>query len=148
MVAEKQRNYSKLIISLLAVMTVWVIATIIFVAMSLLEIGNAWMIFIVAIPASAIVALVFNSIWGNTRFNYLIISILLWTLLTTVFLSALKYVEVLWVIFLIGIPIQIAIILWSQLKYKKRKKNQKKKENQENTREEKAEEPSSEKNEI
>ncbi|MBP3332475.1 MAG: helix-turn-helix transcriptional regulator [Clostridia bacterium] len=148
MVAEKQRNYSKLIISLLAVMTVWVIATIIFVAMSLLEIGNAWMIFIVAIPASAIVALVFNSIWGNTRFNYLIISILLWTLLTTVFLSALKYVEVLWVIFLIGIPIQIAIILWSQLKYKKRKKNQKKKEDQESTREEKAEEPSSENSEI
>lgn len=148
MVAEKQRNYSKLIISLLAVMTVWVIATIIFVAMSLLEIGHAWMIFIVAIPASAIVALVFNSIWGNTRFNYLIISILLWTLLTTIFLSALKYVEVLWVIFLIGIPIQIAIILWSQLKYKKRKKNQKKKENQESIREEKEEEPSSEKNEI
>ncbi len=127
-VAEKQRNYSKLIISLLAVMTVWVIATIIFVAISLLEISHAWMIFIVAIPASAIVALVFNSIWGNTRLNYLIISILLWTLLTTVFLSALKYVEVLWVVFLIGIPIQIAIILWSQLKYQKKKKNQKKKE--------------------
>ncbi|MBE6608372.1 MAG: helix-turn-helix transcriptional regulator [Ruminococcaceae bacterium] len=126
-VAEKQRNYSKLIISLLAVMTVWVIATIIFVALSLLEIAHAWMIFIIAIPASAIVALVFNSIWGNTRFNYLIISILLWTLLTTVFLSALKYMEVLWVIFLIGIPIQIAIILWSQLKRKKKKTKQRKK---------------------
>ena len=121
-IAENQRNYSKLIISLLAVMTVWVIATIIFVAISLLDFKNAWMIFIIAIPASAVVALVFNSIWGNTRLNYLILSILLWTLLTTVFLSALKYVEVLWVIFLIGIPIQVAIILWSQLKHQKKKK--------------------------
>lgn len=127
-VAEKQRNYSKLIISLLAVMTVWLIATIIFVAISLLNISHAWMVFIVAVPASAIVALVFNSIWGNTRFNYLIVSILLWTLLTAIFLSALKYANVLWVIFLIGVPIQIAIILWSQLKRKKKKAKQKKRE--------------------
>ena len=46
------------------------------------------------------------------------------------------------------LALQIAIILWSQLKYKKRKKNQKKKEDQESTREEKAEEPSSENSEI
>lgn len=127
-VAEKQRNYSKLIISLLAVMTVWLIATIIFVAISLLDVANAWMVFIIAVPESAIVALVFNSIWGNTRFNYFIISILLWTLLTTIFLSALKYASVLWVIFLIGVPIQIAIILWSQLKRKKKRAKQRKKE--------------------
>lgn len=127
-VAEKQRSYSKLIISLLAVMTVWLIATIIFVAISLLDFASPWMVFIIAVPESAIVALVFNSIWGNTRFNYLIISILLWTLLTTIFLSALKYASVLWVIFLIGIPIQIAIILWSQLKRKKKKAKQQKRE--------------------
>jgi transcriptional regulator with XRE-family HTH domain len=127
-VAEKQRSYSKLIISLLAVMTVWLIATIIFVAISLLNVANAWMVFIIAVPESAIVALVFNSIWGNTRFNYFIISILLWTLLTTIFLSALKYASVLWVIFLIGVPIQIAIILWSQLKRKKKRAKQRKRE--------------------
>ena len=127
-VAEKQRSYSKLIISLLAVMTVWLIATIIFVAISLLNVANAWMVFIIAVPECAIVALVFNSIWGNTRFNYLIISILLWTLLTTIFLSALKYASVLWVIFLIGVPIQIAIILWSQLKRKKKRAKQRKRE--------------------
>ena len=127
-VAEKQRSYSKLIISLLAVMTVWLIATIIFVAISLLDVANAWMVFIIAVPESAIVSLVFNSIWGNTRFNYLIISILLWTLLTTIFLSALKYASVLWVIFLIGVPSQIAIILWSQLKRKKKRAKQRKRE--------------------
>jgi transcriptional regulator with XRE-family HTH domain len=130
-VAEKQRSYSKLIISLLAVMTVWLIATIIFVAISLLNVANAWMVFIIAVPECAIVALVFNSIWGNTRFNYLIISILLWTLLTTIFLSALKYASVLWVIFLIGVPIQIAIILWSQLKRKKKRAKQRKREEDE-----------------
>lgn len=119
---QRQRNYSKVIISLLAVMAVWVIATILFVALSLLKFDMPWLIFVFAAPASSVVALVFNSMWGNTRYNYLIISILLWTLLTSIFLSALEYVRVLWVIFLIGIPIQVAIILWSQLKYQKKKK--------------------------
>ena len=118
--AEKQRNYSKLIISLLAVIAVWVIATIIFVSISLMNFSKPWLIFVLATPSSAVVALVFNSMWGNTRMNYLIISVLVWTLLTTVFLSALEYVRVLWVIFLIGIPIQIAIVLWSQLKNQRR----------------------------
>lgn len=113
---EKQRNYSKLIISLLAIMAVWVIATIIFVSLSLMSFQKTWLIFILATPCSAVVALVFNSMWGNTRFNYLIISVLLWTTLATVFLSSLEYIRVLWVVFLVGIPIQIAIVLWSQLK--------------------------------
>jgi transcriptional regulator with XRE-family HTH domain len=114
--AEKQRNYSKLIISLLAIMAVWVIATIVFVSLSLMSFRKTWLIFILATPCSAIVALVFNSMWGNTRLNYPIISVLLWTTLTTVFLSSLEYISVFWVVFLVGIPIQIAIVLWSQLK--------------------------------
>lgn len=126
--AQRQRNYSKVIISLLAVMAVWVIATIIFAVCLLKSFSMPWLIFVIATPASAVVALVFNSMWGNTRYNYLIISILLWTLLTSIFLSALEYVSVLWVIFLIGIPIQVAIILWSQLKYQKRKTKKKEKE--------------------
>ncbi len=123
---QRQHNYSKLIISCLAVMAVWVIATIVFAALLLKSTPMPWLIFVFAAPASAVVALVFNSMWGNTRFNYLIISILVWTLLTSIFLSALEYVKVLWVIFLIGIPIQIAIILWSQLKHQRKKKKQQK----------------------
>ncbi len=121
--AQRQVSYSKVIISLLAVIAVWVIATIIFAVGLLKSLEMPWLVFVLATPASALVALVFNSMWGNTRYNYLIISILLWTLLTSIFLSALEYVSVLWVIFLIGIPIQVAIILWSQLKYQKRKRN-------------------------
>lgn len=118
---HRQRRYSKVIISCLAVMAVWVIATIIFAVMLLKSSPTPWIVFVLATPASAVVALVFNSMWGNTRYNYLIISLIVWTLLTSIFLSALEYVRVLWVIFIIGIPIQIAIILWSQLKRQKKK---------------------------
>lgn len=118
--ARRQRRYSKLIISCLAVMAVWVMATIIFSVLLIKSTPTPWTVFVAATPASAIVALVFNSMWGNTRYNYLIISALLWTLLASIYLGALEYARILWVIFLIGIPIQIAIILWSQLKRQKK----------------------------
>lgn len=115
---DRQQRYSKLVISLLAVMAVWVIATILFVAGMLRASGMAWHYFIDAIPCSCITLLVFNTLWGRQRMNYLIVSILLWTLLTAIYLHVQLYQ--LWAIFLLGIPVQIAIILWSQLKRKPR----------------------------
>ena len=114
---EKQRKYSKLVIALLAVMAVWVIATILFIAGMLNSTPAAWLFFVDAIPCSCVTLLVFNSLWGRQRMNYLIISVLLWTLLTAVYLHVMLYQ--LWVIFLLGIPVQVAVILWSQLKRKR-----------------------------
>lgn len=115
--AEKQRKYSKLVIALLAVMAVWVIATILFVAGMLNQTAAAWLFFIDAIPSSCVTLLVFNSLWGRRRMNYLIITVLVWTLLAAIYLRVRLYQ--LWAIFLLGIPVQVAIILWSQLKTKR-----------------------------
>lgn len=113
---EKQRRYSKLVIALLAVMAVWAVATVLFVAGLLNASAAPWLSFIDAVPCSAITLLVFNTLWGNRRMNYLIISVLLWTMLCAVYLHVMLYQ--LWAIFLLGIPVQIAIVLWSQLKRK------------------------------
>ena len=117
--AHKQENprrrTSKLVITLLAVVAVWCVAMLLFTVLALDEhVTGEWICFIYALPVSFITVLVFNSIWGNRRHNYLIISLLLWSLLTTVFLQLLAYR--LWMVFLLGIPIQVAVLLWSQLK--------------------------------
>ena len=118
----KQRKYSKLIISLLAVIAVWFIASMTFVSGFLKNSPSPWLIFIYALPVTALVVLVFNSMWGNRRFNYLIISCMVWAVLTSVFLSMLHDASVMWIIYLIGIPIQLAIILWSQMTRKRKSK--------------------------
>ena len=114
-VTKKGKN--KLIISLLSVMLVWLVATFIFV--ELLITGSvlpAAYVFIYAVPASAVVGLVFNSIWGKRKLNYLIISVMVWTLILSVYLTLLSLVTSnLWHLFLLGIPAQIIIILWSYL---------------------------------
>jgi predicted ABC-type exoprotein transport system permease subunit len=69
------------------------------------------------VPASLIVALIFNSLWGNRRKNYLIISLFVWSLLASLVFTVVF--PLLWPLLLLGVPAQIAIILWSQLKRKK-----------------------------
>ena len=101
-----------LIISLLAVALVWLIATAVFVFLTFSPAeGPLWLSFMWAVPASFIVVLVFNSIWGRRRRNYLYISLLMWTLLGAVYLTCLPWN--LWLLFVIGVPGQVIILLWA-----------------------------------
>lgn len=113
-----RKNYklqigNKLAISLLAVLMVWFVATLFFVYFQTSYNQTLWLLYVWAIPISCIVGIVFNSIWGKVMFNYLLITILNWTTLAGIYLSLLHLN--LWLIFLIGVPIQIGIILWSNI---------------------------------
>ena len=77
----------------------------------------SWLMFIYSIPVSLIVALVFNSIWGRVRLNFLIISLLVWSVILSVYLTLLTVASLnIWLVFILGIPAQLIIILWSGLK--------------------------------
>ena len=112
-------RYSRGIITALAVLLVWFVAVFIFVVISSAssKFTLQWMAFVYAVPVSMIVWLVMNSIWFNRRRNYLIISILTWTVLMSIHLSLLVFSSLnIWMIYLIGIPAQIMILLWSNIK--------------------------------
>lgn len=114
-------RYSRGIITSLAVLIVWFVAVSVFVIVSSAssKFTLQWMTFVYAVPVSMIVWLVMNSIWFNRRRNYLIISILTWTVLVSIHLSFLVFSSLnIWMIYLIGIPAQIMILLWSNIKKK------------------------------
>ncbi len=123
-VLEPQVKKRKAIISLLAVSVVWIIATMTFFYLHLFMDIYYWMAFIWALPTSCIVGLVFNSIWGNRAINFVIITLLVWTILLSLYLQLIEHR--MWLIFVLGAPIQVAIILWSQLKSGKKKDRNKK----------------------
>ncbi len=115
-----QRRFNRKIITYISVVLVWLVAMFVYVNIDLFAKSSMnWLVFVYAVPASAVVALIFNSIWGNKRFNYLIISVLLWSILTGVYLTLLLCSVNVWLIFLLGIPGQIIIYLWSRLKAEK-----------------------------
>lgn len=104
----KWMSRNHLIITALSVLCVWFIATVVFV--SGFAFGeNLWLSFVVSVPASLIVILVFNSLWGKIHLNLYIISGLIWTTLAVLYLLLLQYNY--WLIFCTGIPLQLAAIL-------------------------------------
>lgn len=107
---------NKKIITALSVSLVWLVATLFFVIFdyTIPNFNANWLVFVYAIPVSFIVTLVFNSIWGKKRRNFAIITGLVWSFLACIYLTFLQFN--LWLIFMMGIPAQIIIILWSGIK--------------------------------
>lgn len=102
----------------ICLMLVWVIALFVFILLMLIPdvSAHAWLSFIYAIPVTAIVWLTLNSIWFNPRMNYAIISLLMWSVLATIQLSFLPAGVNLSLIYLLGIPGQLIILMWSKIK--------------------------------
>lgn len=120
---DKSKNFLKIkkldmgnktAIALLSIVCVWFIATLGFVYLQMLFNINYWMFFVWAVPASCIVAIVFNSIWGERKWTFVFSSILTWTLIAAIYLQLLRYN--LYLIFILGVPLQIGTILGSYIK--------------------------------
>ncbi|MCH5183515.1 MAG: helix-turn-helix transcriptional regulator [Oscillospiraceae bacterium] len=112
------KRHNQLLISLIAVIGVWFLAVLAFAITYMATRILLWQVFVFAVPVSLIVALVFNSVWGRTRVNYLLISLLLWSILLALYLFLLS--KNLWALFLIGIPGQICVILSSRIRRPRR----------------------------
>lgn len=119
----KPRKYSRRVIMLLSILCVWFVAVLTFIVLSLAlpNVQHAWLVFIYAIPVSAIVWLVLNSVWFNRKVNYFIISLLMWTAILSIHLSLLLAGHNTSIIYIIGIPSQIIILVWSFLKKRPKK---------------------------
>ena len=114
----KRKRTNRIAISYMSVILVWLIATAVFVILDTVPAVKVlhWLSFAYAAPASAVVWLVFNSIWFNLRRNYLIISLLMWSLIAALFINLALCGITIWQLFLLGIPGQIIIISWSAIR--------------------------------
>ncbi len=109
---------NKLIITLLACLSVWILAMILYINFKIMFDRYYWMIWIWALPVSSLVLLIFSSIWGRKSMVIASVSLLLWTLILATYLQLLKYN--IWTLFLLGIPTQIAIGLSGKIKRNKK----------------------------
>lgn len=111
----------------MSIMLVWLIATLVFVIGDMLREYTGlrhWLVFLFAVPVTLIVWLVFNSIWFNARRNFFIISLLMWSVFVTLHISLIVLAGInMRLIYILGVPAQIIIILWSRIKTKMRQQN-------------------------
>lgn len=113
-VNKKKSRINKIPLTLLAASPVWLIATLIFTLILIFSGNCVWFVFYICVPLTILIVLIFNSIWGKKRINYIIVSIFVWSVLLCIYLCLIKYN--IWQIFILGIPGQIVIYLWSRLR--------------------------------
>lgn len=121
--AENAAPIRKEYICAVSVLLVWLIAVLAFVLITIFvkDADYQWLSFIYAIPISSIVWLVFNSIWFQPRRNYYIVSLLMWSVILSIHLSLLPLGFNISILYLLGIPGQIMIVLWSLIRKPKKK---------------------------
>lgn len=115
---------SRLLITLLSSGLVWLVATLVFVVLLWVKVPRSWVSFIVAIPVSFIVIIVFSAMWGKIWETALFVSALVWTIALSGYV--IFYQTSAELLFLLCIPIQVLIILWYLLEYLLKKRKNKK----------------------
>lgn len=93
----------------------WIVAILAFIITTLIlqDLKFQFLYFVYTLPVVLIVKLVFNSIWFNPRHNYLIISLLMWSILAAIQITFLYFGINVALIYLLGAAGQIVIILSS-----------------------------------
>ncbi len=124
---KKEKFTNRALITGISITLVLLIATAFYVSTEMAAVlpTYRWLVFIWAAPVASVVWLIFNSMWFNKKINYIIISLLVWSCLAAVFLTL--YISSfspsnIWLLFILGIPAQIIILLWSGIKIRKKKK--------------------------
>lgn len=114
---DKFQDIKKFSIILLMITTLWCIITIAFVLVNSILHQNIWKIFVLGVPLSCAILLLFNGSWNKTLYRFIVISVLIWSFLAYVYLYFLSYN--MYFIFLVGIPAELSLVIWAFIKPKK-----------------------------
>lgn len=77
----------------------------------------SWLSFVWGVVLCSIIGIIFTSIWFNrSHYLFLFISLLVWTGIAASYLTVLMVNNLnLWYLFFVGIPLQLAIFVWSRM---------------------------------
>lgn len=117
-VSEKalKRKADKNVILALCTTLVWFVALFLFVVLYAFHIPFCWAPFVYGILANAIVLLSLRSAWHDFRWNKALISAIVWGGLASIHVTIWAFLgRNLPLIYLLGIPGQIAVFLWFRM---------------------------------
>ena len=130
---EKRPRNSRVWIMLLSSGIVWLVATCFFITMQLWipEIAPWWLAFLYAVAANAIVLIVFAGMWKYKIAHFISVSTLIWSALTCIYLTA-RFIfahfkndySALWLVFILGVPLQVLECFWGLFRAKKIKEKE------------------------
>lgn len=111
----KNHKQNHLIITILSVILVWLAASVTYLLPSVFKnIPNLWISFIVALPVSFIVLLVFSTLWGTKKTTFLSITGLILTIILAIALifSICLSLHKAWLLFILFVPLELLNTFW------------------------------------
>lgn len=118
---EKHEDYIKeetgkptkneILVHIMAICGLWTVLAILFVYLKTFDQYVFWQAFVWGVPFTCFYILCFTKRWNNKPLKLVIRTILNWTLLASVYLQLIQFN--LWLIFIVGVPIQVAIVVAS-----------------------------------
>ena len=113
---EQKNKTNIIIITSLMALSVWLIAAVVYAYSNYPTFTNKnWVIFIWAIPVSFLLIFTMNLLVGNKDYNAFLLSIVSWGAISAFYCNLLPVV--IWPLFIVGIPIQVALIIYSRLEH-------------------------------
>ena len=108
---------SRALIIILACGLVWLACTLVFFALFMFtNLDRIWLTFILAIPATFVVLVVFSSLWYKEIFQCISTSGLIWSSALSISLCFFRYSSS-WFIYIVAGLLQILFILWYLFRY-------------------------------
>ena len=118
----KKPPINRIVLALIAIVGVYTLATIAYVVLHLSGIELP-MIYQYSFNVSAVLLVIFNSLWGKPKYNLITVSILVFSIILTVYLLFLTLSHNWWEILLLSIPAETIVVLCFMLRKHKRKNN-------------------------
>ena len=122
--SKKNSNKVHTIISWLAFILVWLVATIAYILPQIIkDTPYLWLSFIYAIPLGFIVLLVFSMLWGNSQKSFICLSLIMITIILSICLTVYVFTghTRIWLLFILYIPLELLKIFWFWLRKQKGK---------------------------
>lgn len=112
----QKRYLNKRAIQMLVSLLVWFVAALVYVILSSMDIPKSWIGFLYAVPVNAIVLLCLRSAWRRYNLNQVLISLIVWGGLFSLYASMLIFAGFnIWKLFLLGLLGQVAIFVWFRI---------------------------------
>ena len=116
---QKSSKAKKLALVLVSTSLVWFVTVIAYFYLQSFAKINLWTLFVWSVPVSCLVLLAFVKFFNSRTYSFVVSTVFIWSFITSFYLQFLQHN--LFLIFIIGVPAQFALSIWTWLRPKSKK---------------------------
>lgn len=126
---EKKEAKRRFSLTLILVLFIWFISCVTFVYMFAVFNKSNWILFVFDVPLSCAILLLYKPKSDNNVYHFVVLTVLLWSFLSYLYLLFIDYH--IFLLFLVGIPVQLILVIWAFITPRKLNKIQNNESNKE-----------------